>query len=391
MGFPVGSITVRSCPSSTVWFVPERFRRSRFLGSAGGALIAIAVAPRAALASGRRSTVALALKAKNIGRRYAGDRALFATVSPGVAGTRHGRRQLRAQPRGDREARGSPHGPARDERRLDDRRRAFPPGQHSLTWTPDLATAGGLLRDAADDRPQGIRHDGPRRQAATLDREAAGTCRPRPRRRGRVPAALVRPGGADGAADPRRRRCADPAVPPLRRGVRQQRAERRDGGRPEGRPRADRLDREAVGAGHDHGSDRRLADRPLHGSDHDRRRTRGLRAVRPARRPPPASSASSSSCRPTPGRPTTCTTATATAGETRGTPAATHPSSSTAPTATAACHPASRRTTARCSAGCCARERRPTWSPTTISRPSARATSCARSTTSSSSRGTAST
>ena len=35
--------------------------------------------------------------------------------------------------------------------------------------------------------------------------------------------------------------------------------------------------------------------------------------------------------------------------------------------------------------------RRPTWSPTTISRPSARVTSYARSTTSSSSRGTAST
>ena len=30
--------------------------------------------------------MALALKAKNVGRRYAGDRALFATVSPGVAG-----------------------------------------------------------------------------------------------------------------------------------------------------------------------------------------------------------------------------------------------------------------------------------------------------------------
>ena len=30
--------------------------------------------------------MALALKAKNIGRRYAGDRALFATVSPGVPG-----------------------------------------------------------------------------------------------------------------------------------------------------------------------------------------------------------------------------------------------------------------------------------------------------------------
>ena len=55
-----------------------------------------------------------------------------------------------------------------------------------------------------------------------------------------------------------------------------------------------------------------------------------LRAATPG---PPASS---SSCRRTHGRPTTCTTATATAGGTRGTRAATRPSSSTVPTATAA-------------------------------------------------------
>ena len=93
--------------------VHNAFKRSGFLGLVGSGLLAAGASPGAALARGRRSTVALALKAKNIGRRYAGDRPLFATVSPGVAGTRHGRCQLHAQSRRDREARGGAHGPAR--------------------------------------------------------------------------------------------------------------------------------------------------------------------------------------------------------------------------------------------------------------------------------------
>jgi hypothetical protein len=66
--------------------VAGRMRRARFLHAAGGALFALALAPRTALAAGRRSSVALALTARNNGRRYAGDRALFTTVSPGVPG-----------------------------------------------------------------------------------------------------------------------------------------------------------------------------------------------------------------------------------------------------------------------------------------------------------------
>ena len=63
-------------------------------------------------------------------------------------------------------------------------------------------------------------------------------------------------------------------------------------GRAEGRPGADRLDGQALGAGHDHGPDRRLADRPLHGSADDGRRPRRLRAVRAARcHPRPAAPA----------------------------------------------------------------------------------------------------
>ena len=110
--------------------------------------------------------------------------------------------------------------------------------------------------------------------------------------------------------------------------------------------------------------------------------------LRPRR---PAPSASSSSCRRTRGRPTTCTTATATAGATRGTRAATRPSTSPVPTATAASRPGSAPTTAPSCAGSDGPGGRRTWWPRTISRSPRRATTCVRSTTSSSSPGTAST
>ena len=226
-------VAARSDASSTVWVVPERFRRSRFLGAAGGALIAGAVAPRVALAGGRRSSVALALKAKNIGRRYAGDRALFATVSPGVPGRDTAavsfalNRAATVKLEAIHTARRTTSVAWKTETRL-------PPGTALADLDARHRDAGGLLRDAADDRPQGIRHDGPRRQAPAVDRQAAGTRRPRARRRSRVPAPLVPARRADGAPDPRRRGCADPAVPPLWRGVHEQRAQRRDGRRAQG-------------------------------------------------------------------------------------------------------------------------------------------------------------
>ncbi len=181
------------------------------------------------------------------------------------------------------------------------------------------------------------------------------------------------------------------AVPPLRRRGRGHRSERRDEGRARGRPRAARLDRQALRAGHDHRSDRRLAHRPVHGPADDRRRTSRVRTLRAASRPRSARIGNSSSCRPTPGRPTTSTTPTETAGATRGTREARRPSISLAPTATAVCHPATSATTSATSSGCNGRGRRPTSSRTTISRRSRPATTSVRSTTSSSSQGTAST
>ncbi len=49
-------------------------------------MIAVVAAPGAAAARGRRAPGSLVLSARNVGRRYAGDRSLFATVAPGVAG-----------------------------------------------------------------------------------------------------------------------------------------------------------------------------------------------------------------------------------------------------------------------------------------------------------------
>ena len=91
--------------------------------------------------AGRR-TAALALSAKNIGRRYAGDRALFATVSPGVPGRDTAvvsfalNRAAKVKLEAIHTARRATSVAWTTETRL-------PPGPHSLTWTPDIATPVG--------------------------------------------------------------------------------------------------------------------------------------------------------------------------------------------------------------------------------------------------------
>ncbi len=59
--------------------------RRSFLAAAA-ALAGLALAPRAALAARRRAAAPQSVAARNLGRRYAGDRSLFATVAPGVPG-----------------------------------------------------------------------------------------------------------------------------------------------------------------------------------------------------------------------------------------------------------------------------------------------------------------
>jgi len=122
--------------------VPDRVRRLRFLQSAGGAVLTLALAPGAAVASSRRTAAALALSARNIGRRYVGDRRLFATVSPGVPGrdsavvgftlTRAATVKLEAV----RTARRATSVAWQTRARLR-------PGPQELTWKPDPATPVG--------------------------------------------------------------------------------------------------------------------------------------------------------------------------------------------------------------------------------------------------------
>jgi len=65
--------------------VPSRFTRSRFLGGLAPLLAGIVAAPGTALAARRYAPRLDRIRVGNGGRPYAGDRRLFATVSPGVA------------------------------------------------------------------------------------------------------------------------------------------------------------------------------------------------------------------------------------------------------------------------------------------------------------------
>ena len=251
--------TDRSSPSSTCCAWPTTCNRARFL-TAGGAL-ARCSRSRRALPSQRCGVRQLPLgsAARNVGRRYAGDRTLFATVSPGVPGRDAAAIRFRL-PLRHREARGRPHGAANSEVVWETRRR-LGRGEHAVALGSRAATARRLVRHAADDRAS--RADARRCSGAgaRFGRAAEGARRPRARRRGGVPSPLVPPGRADGAPDHRRRTGADAPVSPLRRRDREHRAKRRARGRAERRPGADRLDGKALGPRDDHRSGRRLAAR----------------------------------------------------------------------------------------------------------------------------------
>lgn len=133
---------MRSSASTTVPCVSRTISRSRMLRSTGGALLAVVLAPGAALAGARRAPASLALSARNVGRRYAGDRDLFATVAPGVPGrdaaaVRFGlSRPATVKLEAVRTALHHNHVSWESTARL---RR----GQHELTWTPELETPVG--------------------------------------------------------------------------------------------------------------------------------------------------------------------------------------------------------------------------------------------------------
>ena len=66
--------------------VSTRLTRSRFLRAALGTAGAVALAPSKGLAAAFSAPRLIGISVRNAGHRYDGDRALFATVSPGVAG-----------------------------------------------------------------------------------------------------------------------------------------------------------------------------------------------------------------------------------------------------------------------------------------------------------------
>jgi hypothetical protein len=134
-----------------------RLTRSRLLRAAAGGAAALALAPGAALAARARAPHLYRLAVRNPGRRYLGDRRLFATVSPSVPGRdaakvafqldRAGKVKLEAVRTALRSIR--PVWTVEYE---------FAPGRHELEWKPDPALPPGsyVMRLSVEDG-QGLR------------------------------------------------------------------------------------------------------------------------------------------------------------------------------------------------------------------------------------------
>ena len=149
-------------------------RRSHLLRSAGGVLLAVVLAPGAALAGSRRAPAALALSARNVGRRYVGDRGLLATVAPGVPGrdtaaVRFGlNRPATVKLEATRTA-------LRQSTVVWETTTTLQPGDHELFWTPDAATpVGSYVMRLTIDGPGGRQTVlGGRRPASVARQQAA--------------------------------------------------------------------------------------------------------------------------------------------------------------------------------------------------------------------------
>ena len=253
---------------------------------------------------------------------------MFVTIAPGSRGARHREGALPARPAGPGPARRRPHRDRAEQRPLDGGGNARP-RPHALAWKPSAdVPVGSYVMRLTIEGNGGRRVYGGRRPASP-ERASAPVVRVLG-----IEAAFTRrsylPDRADGDARAGRRAVVHDDVPPRRPRARPEPAERRDGRARDGRSGADRLDRQAIDAPDDRGPVGRLAERALRGPPRVGRRPRRVRPVRPPRRRHRARCGSRSSSRRTPGRRTTSTTPTATAGGTRGTPAAGRPSSSTA-------------------------------------------------------------
>jgi hypothetical protein len=151
--------------------------RRSFVRAALGAAAAIAAAPGAALATRLRAPHLRRLTVANPGRRYAGDRSLLATVSPGVPG-----RDTAALSFGlDR-----PATVRLEAVRTALRRRtvvwstevALPAGEHELAWTPEQTTPVGTYVMRLDVRgEEGLRRVYGGRRPSAVERVQAPVVR----------------------------------------------------------------------------------------------------------------------------------------------------------------------------------------------------------------------
>ena len=145
----------------------------------------LVVAPGKAAAAMRGAGAALGVSARNVGRRYAGDRPLFATVSPGIPGRDAAAIRFRL-----------PH-PAsirleavqtalRTSKIVWETNARLGRGEHVVNWVPDVGTPVGSYRHAADRhreiRPQdGARRPDDRRPSRSRRHPSCGCSASRPR------------------------------------------------------------------------------------------------------------------------------------------------------------------------------------------------------------------
>lgn len=155
----------------------DPLNRARLLKRGIGALLLAGLTPGTAVAAMRRAPAALSVSARNVGRRYAGDRALFATVSPGVPGRDAAAIRFRLP------------GPAsvkieavrtalRNSQVVWETSARFGRGEHTVGWTPDPGTAVGsyVMRLTSVDRAGHRKVLGTRRPA-TVGQQSAPVVR----------------------------------------------------------------------------------------------------------------------------------------------------------------------------------------------------------------------
>jgi hypothetical protein len=153
--------------------VDPRVSRRRVLWLGASLALVGAAIPRGAIANRLFAPSLRRIGVRNAGRRYAGDRPLLATVSPGVPGRDTATITFRL----DRAAHVHLEAVRNQLRRTTvvwERVRRLPAGVHELSWAPDLATAPGsyLMRLTVEDA-RGLRRVYGGHRPSTPDRGTA--------------------------------------------------------------------------------------------------------------------------------------------------------------------------------------------------------------------------